>query len=366
MLSAAQISRFHADGYLLIKQVFTAAEMAAFQHAGRASLGPGKDVAHLFDIDGTRRLWRDPRLVSLATQLLGGSPIFFGEANYHYLRFQSGQPIKGRHLHHDAKGRPEHLFNRVHDVLPETYPVLRCGLYFQDYRAQSGGLKVSPGSHRIATSKFDNSIAAFDIPSEPGDLVVFTMRTLHSPFALRLKSRPEEALLPWQEDRIYHAQPESFIATPLDRETIFVDYAKQDVLADIHIKSRAINPANAKKGLARHYTDELSREAEAAGLKLRLDYSIVETATTIASSFKSNGKLSAAALEPVLRLAKLCSQHTDGSPYFRLFQGPVIEISTATGIQLFKAIWPALFNFRSQLETRQPDWHMGYQPGDLA
>ena len=203
MLSDSQIAQYHRDGYILLKNVFSGNEIATFMTAGRAHSAPEGTAISLLELDALKSLWRDSRLVTCARQLLGETPVYFGEGNYIRFHLTPGQHIPGRHIHHDAKGTRTHLFNRLHEPQSKSYPVLRFGIYLQDYTQHSGGLKVSPGSHLINTRDFDQSALPYvNVPSVPGDLICFCMRILHSPYGMLLRESPSTALSPQSEDLI--------------------------------------------------------------------------------------------------------------------------------------------------------------------
>ena len=184
MLSSVEIDRFKRDGFLLLRNVFSAAEVERFIAAGKGA----SRTADLFTMPALEGFWSDSRLVQIAKLLLGGTVTFFGEASYLKEVFKPGEAVHGRHLHHDAKGTPGHLFSRQHEPTDEPYPIIRFAVYLQDHANFSGGLKLVPGSHQFNSANFnEDELSCYDVPSKPGDLVVFCNKILHSPYALRRK-----------------------------------------------------------------------------------------------------------------------------------------------------------------------------------
>ncbi len=281
-LTPDQIARFHREGYLVIEDVFPAAELSAIQEACRAVLPAGARAVNIFQVPAVAGLWTDPRLVGIARALLGDPLSYFFEAVFTQKVWAEGEHIAGRHIHHDAKGAPENLFNRLHAAQTATYPAVRFAAYFQDTARQSGGLKVCPGSHLIDSSGFDQRALHYvNLASTPGDLVVFCSRTLHSPYALRPAAEPDLALPPWVEDKAFARMPAKFLPTPAVRETIFIDYVREDALSDLLVKGRALHPDNFKPGLIDYLnTADVVAMARAAGLSLRFDSALVEHAAT--------------------------------------------------------------------------------------
>lgn len=267
--------------------------------------------------------------------------------------------MQGRHLHHDAKGTPEHIFNRLHDVLPITYPVLRFGIYLQDFREQSGGIKVSPGSHHISTSDFtDTQFQHLNVPSKPGDVVCFTMRLLHSPFGMRLKSAPERGLAPSEEDALFYRDPGAFLPSPRERETFFIDFASCHELADLQIKSRALHPGNLKRGVAASFLSDRNRAfASDRQISFRVDYGIIEIVRKVSEAIMSNS-LDAEVLSYLDMLPALCRVHEEWSGHFPIYQHGVCELSRESAGNIFNLIAPQIGAYTGMLKTKQPDSHM--------
>ena len=358
-LSGEELSRFHRDGYLLIPSVFSPDEMNAFESAGRASPGTVNANTLLSLVPGLQDLWCDPRLVAIAKSLLGSTPVFFGEANYARYTFKAGENMKGRHLHHDAKGTRENIFNRLHDVLHFTYPVVRLGVYFQDYREQSGGLKVTPGSHRTATHQFhDAQFEHVNIASKPGDVVCFTLRILHSPFGMRLKSDPALALAPSQEEKLFSKNPDLFLPSPVEREAMFIDFAACHELADIHIKSRALNTRNAKEGIASLLSDGVFRDRAAReGVGLRYDLAIVETIVALSNAARSDG-LRPQDYSYLEMLSSLCKKNEEWSDYFPIGPRIIPDYSAGAASELYSCIVGQINAYDSMKNRYIKDEHM--------
>ena len=100
MLSAGQIRDYREHGFLLIKGVFSPEEVARFQ-AAMDKHGPSSTIP-CFQSPELHRLWADPRLTSIAGQLLGDMPIFEGQAIARQCPIIRGETVLGRHLHHAA------------------------------------------------------------------------------------------------------------------------------------------------------------------------------------------------------------------------------------------------------------------------
>src|SRR4029077_21275272 len=107
-----------------------------------------------------RHLWRgviDKRILDIARRLLPPHPlVYFGDSVY-----QVGNGYPGFHrdnIDRDDLNGPD---------WQDSYPILRMGIYLQDHRHHSGGLKVKVGSHLREDGR------PFIVDSEPGDIVVW-------------------------------------------------------------------------------------------------------------------------------------------------------------------------------------------------
>jgi hypothetical protein len=321
MLSDSDIARFKRDGFFLLKRVFSDAEISHFRSAG----APLSEISNnLIAVRGLESLWCDSRLVAIARQLLGERITFFSEATYARYLFQPGERIQGRHIHHDAKGTVEHPFNRQHLPTPEPYPIIRFAIYLQDHAGQSGGLKIVPGSHQIDSSDIDElKLNYFNVPTEPGDLVLFCNKLLHSPFALRPKADPERALSPLQEIQLSHEQPDMFLPAPFERNTIFIDFAGHNELADIYIKGRALHPKNIRSGVAESFqVGPLKSDAERTGVTLRLDSGVTEALSMIVATAR-DGQMTREGAPYLNALPDLCRASKAWSPHYNFI--PAVE-----------------------------------------
>ena len=359
LVTIEQQATFKRDGYIRLKGVFRPGEVEEFRRLASQFPRTPNFAKYAYEIPELRDCWRDPRLLEIARTLLETDTlVYFFEAHIQRFIFEPDQPVYGRHLHHDAKGSDENLLNRVHTPQAD-YPVIRMIAYLQDTTKFSGGLKVVPGSHLVDATHFDHpSLRLENVESEPGDLIVFTQRLLHSPYALRRKDQPDLSLMPFQEDEFYAQNRAAFLPIPIERETFIIDYGREDPLTDLFVKNRAIACKKKETGLAEYVVDGgvLDQHADAS-LRLRCDRGILETLTAIQKSAKS-GVLTAEA-EPFLRrIVKLCRAHWEVPGRHPLFTGAVPDDSIATALRICQEIGRNLKRESEAHQTRQPDDHM--------
>jgi hypothetical protein len=191
--------RFWRDGYLLVKGVFSRDEIAFFRKkAYEATENAEREdrlmriqsirypLGDLLSMDGLRDIILDPRVHSIGQQILGADPIYFGYSSMQI----GGDPRYAPGWHKDNR-LADRYDRRGLDWTIDRYPLIRMGVYFQDHARHSGGVAIRRGSHR--TTKLWRGKPRI-ISSEPGDLVVWSMRTTHSGHATRLTFGGDRAM----------------------------------------------------------------------------------------------------------------------------------------------------------------------------
>ena len=138
-----------------------------------------------------RRVMLDRRIIEAVTQVLGGQPVYWGECGV-AVGTQGGG---ARSWHTDAYDTPT--------TYGPDYPLVRCGLYFQDTKRHSAGLGLIEGSHlrdwystsilnkvRTRARPWLGARRTVLVPSSPTDLVIWDMRILHTGEVVRFKPAP--------------------------------------------------------------------------------------------------------------------------------------------------------------------------------
>lgn len=230
-------ARFWRDGYLLIKQVFTAAEIAdirrrAFQVAGKNDGQPQPSdelwvsPRDVLSFDELRDVLLDSRVLHIYHELLGTQHLlYFGDSV-----LQIGGGGRGWHKDNCIPDRYDH-------TAPDwngRYTLLRFGLYLQDHKHHSGGLGIRVGSHEpfwaakpplpipIRSRLAQHYGKPILVPSEPGDFVIWNMRTTHTGNCVRMRVFPNFKLPP----KIESALPMSLrVPEPCMRAAVFCTLA---------------------------------------------------------------------------------------------------------------------------------------------
>jgi Phytanoyl-CoA dioxygenase (PhyH) len=258
---------FDREGYAIIRNVFAPEEIADIRTRVKlqveADQAEGKFEQTFFEAMGVktgkgdllskvhlRDVLLDDRILGIARSLLPPEPlIYFGESTY-----QLGS--SGRAFHRDNVDR-----TRAEGLdWDGPYPLLRMGIYLQDHRHHSGGLKVKAGSHL----RDDGPSVLVD--SCVGDVVVWNMRTLHSGNAVRLRLMPNFAGLPpsshFRRLKFGEDAVPLWMRRPLEREraALFMSFGVQSLHLDRYQSAflRAHDAASDEKIKARFGDQVLS------------------------------------------------------------------------------------------------------------
>ncbi len=180
--------KFDADGYQLVPKVFNASEIGEFRslvyeqyeidkskkldfQLPSLSTKAKYNKGDLLSKENLHPILLDDRILQIAKTILGSTDlIYFGDSSY-----QIGTGSRG--FHRDN-------IDRTDLSGPDwkgEYTLIRLGIYLQNHKDYSGGLKIKVGSHKNTNGK------AVFVGSEIGDVVVWSLKTLHSGNAVRLK-----------------------------------------------------------------------------------------------------------------------------------------------------------------------------------
>ncbi|MBL9037522.1 MAG: phytanoyl-CoA dioxygenase family protein [Archangium sp.] len=225
--------RFQREGYLLVRGVFSQHEIEQLRSAVteaahdakrkgtvlKSHTGEIASVADVASMAGLDHLLFDTRIVSFARTLLGtDQPVYFGDSG-----IMVGGALRGFHKDNTCRDDGRHI-----DWL-SPYGLLRMGIYLQDHKNFSGGLKIRVGSHQYPDVTTGRILA---VPSEPGDVVIWNMRTTHSGHAARLRGLPTLGVQPRFEFRL---PPVMLLPEPCERLAVFLTYARRGVHLDAYL-----------------------------------------------------------------------------------------------------------------------------------
>lgn len=328
-------------GFCLVRNVFTAKEMNDIKAGMKLSHQTfGDHIPDLLSCPPLREILFDARVLTIARALLGEDLIYYPETAVNYE--ETVGPITLRpysKVHCDAVGTPTELVRTWRSPTDAAYRGYRFGLYLQDYEHHSGGLKLCPGTHHgdpdVHNTKSTGPVGQetfnigervafwpkvnfpfYNVPSHPGDLVVWNLRTFHSAGALLLRDDPTRALHPDIEKFVQEQNPDLILPIPGPRLTIFFDLAAPTEDIDLYIKARTqrydsqkfyqlMHSCHDKEGLILH--------AHRHGMRMRFDYLITTLVVGLIEKRTSNPQAI------IARILSMADRHDEFSPYFPLF-----------------------------------------------
>jgi len=186
---------FEENGFLIVKQVFSPSEIADFRKKAyeQYALDTQKKLdfqlpnlptkakyakGDLLSKELFHQVLLDDRILKIARTILGSDDlIYFGDSSY-----QIGTGLRG--FHRDNIDRT----NLDGEDWKGEYTLIRLGIYLQDHKSYSGGLKIKAGTHKQADGK------VVFVDSEIGDVVLWSLKTIHSGNAVRLKFFPNYSI----------------------------------------------------------------------------------------------------------------------------------------------------------------------------
>lgn len=242
LLSERDVAQFRRHGYLVLPlfapESIDAAKAALrreaepFISAGdtRREIGSPTLSLEAAAYEDARQLIFSADLISVVQQLLTAKPIYFGDSSVSF-----GDGYTGWH-------RDNRQSDRRDGSTPDwrgDYDLIRVGIYLQDCADHSGGLLIRAGSHRNAPGiprwakapvlrkacalrgRFHGQGRFVD--SRKGDVVLWSLRSIHAGHGVRLKLAPHLVLDP----KIQPLVPER-LRVPLDglRMAVFATFAR--------------------------------------------------------------------------------------------------------------------------------------------
>lgn len=258
--------KFDKDGYVLVEKVFSEKEITQLR----------KLVYEQYELDTQKKLnfqltnyktqakyvkgdllskeklypvLLDDRILNIARTVLNTTDIvYFGDSSY-----QIGTGLRG--FHRDC-------LDRTDLSAPDwqsDYTLIRIGIYLQNHKDYSGGLKVKQGSHMRADGK------SVFIDNEVGDVVTWSLKTIHSGNAVRLKFFPNLSI-DKGEGRI-----PSFLKKdePTERVSLFMTFGVKGFHLDRYIEEYELKRPDAREHLkSSRYTPAVLELAKTKGLEV--------------------------------------------------------------------------------------------------
>ena len=232
------------NGYLVIKSIFTKEYISNLRE--EMILLSHKDPNdHEFLLDeNVQNILLNEKLINIIKQILDTNKIlYFGDSGV----VNHKEPFKNRNgYHNDARNEDQNIPYEL------EYPIIRVGIYFENSKDFSGGLKIKKKSHKYFIFNFRRILAdtkrlmqilftktryklsslrlgkGINLELEQGDVVIWNLRTHHCGTSRRLKLFPKMCLQPYLEKLLptYFYLPTQYKE---DRCAIFSTFAKNDL-----------------------------------------------------------------------------------------------------------------------------------------
>jgi hypothetical protein len=334
-------------GFCLVKNVYSPEQMETLARGLETDNAAFEgNFPELMTCPSLRWAVVEPRVLAIARTLMPGPLYYYGESHVNY-ETEIGPRTKSpfAKMHFDARGTPNSLDAFWSSPTDQIFRGYRFGVYLQNYKQWSGGLLVIAGSHRGALSEYGGGGATIEldfkllvidsqsftvgwpkkdvhiVPTEPGDLVIWNLRTMHSAGARRLAERPDLAMLPAFEKQIYEKFPNIFRPQPGPRNAFFFDYGTPTEEVDLYIKHRSfkLTPERLEQVADWRYDDDAVESIfKAKDIGIRFDPIITYLSTQVDAMHKL-GATDSEIQDLRERLFALLERHEEFSPYFPLF-----------------------------------------------
>lgn len=232
------------NGYLVIKSIFTKEYISNLREKMiLLSRKDPKDHEFLLD-ENVQNILLNEKLINIIKQILDTNKIlYFGDSGV----VNHKEPFKNRNgYHNDARNEDQNIPYEL------EYPIIRVGIYFENSKDFSGGLKIKKKSHKYFIFNFRRILAdtkrlmqilfmktryklsslrlgkSINLELEQGDVVIWNLRTHHCGTSRRLKLFPKMCLQPYLEKLLptYFYLPTQYKE---DRCAIFSTFAKNDL-----------------------------------------------------------------------------------------------------------------------------------------
>lgn len=238
--------KFDQDGYLVLPKIFSVAEIAHFRKLVYEQYEIDKNKKLDFQLSGLQtqakynkgdllskeklfHILLDDRILQIARTVLDSDKlVYFGDSSY-----QIGTGLRG--FHRDNIDRT----NLDGPDWKGEYTIIRVGIYLQNHKDYSGGLKIKVGTHKNADGK------TVFIGNEEGDVATWSLKTIHSGNAVRLKWFPNLSI-----DKGEGRIPE-FLKKDQNKERIslFMTFALHSSHLDRYISEYALKREDTKEHL---------------------------------------------------------------------------------------------------------------------
>ena len=232
------------NGYIVIRSLFSSEYIANLRDKMIKFSNNDPDEVEILSDKDIKNIFLNEKLIKNIKQVLNtNNLLYFGDSGV----VNHKDPFKNKTgYHNDARNEDQKI------PYDQEYPILRVGIYFENFKKFSGGLKIKKKSHKYFIFNFRRILAdirrlfliiftktRYDLSSlklgesvnlelEQGDAVIWNLRTHHSGTSKRLKFFPKVCLQPFIESLI----PKYFFLPTQYKENrcaMFATFAKNDL-----------------------------------------------------------------------------------------------------------------------------------------
>lgn len=233
------------NGYIVIKSMFAKEYIANLRQKIITLSQKNYDEYEFLLDEDVQSLLLNERLINSIKQILDTSQLlYFTDCSVSNHK----EPFKNRNgYHNDERGADQNI------PYDQEYPIVRVGIYFENIKDFSGGLKIKKKSHKYFCFNFRRILGdtknlmkilftktrfsysslrlgkSVNLELEQGDVVIWNLRTHHCGTSRRLKLFPKICLQPYIERKLL---PNCFFLPTQykeDRCSIFSTFAKNDL-----------------------------------------------------------------------------------------------------------------------------------------
>lgn len=233
-----------SDGYIIVKSLHSKEYISSLRKKMINLSLNELDKYEIFLDEDVQNLILNEKLINIIKEILDTNKLlYYSDSSI----VNHKNPFNNRNgFHNDARGEDQNI------SYEEEYPIIRVGIYFENYKNFSGGLKIKRKSHKYFIFNFRRIIPdtfrllkiiftktrytlkslklgkSINLELEEGDIVIWNLRTHHCGTSRRLKLFPKICLQPFFEKLL-----PKFLFLPTQYEenrcAIFTTFAKNDL-----------------------------------------------------------------------------------------------------------------------------------------
>tara|TARA_B100000787_G_scaffold121418_1_gene91248 strand:- start:1021 stop:1902 length:882 start_codon:yes stop_codon:yes gene_type:complete len=288
MLNDIDIRNYRKNGYIILKNIYSTEQVARFRNIIKKEVT--KDLGnesrdyqfleqtHLKDVlsySGLEEVILNEKLINALNGILDKQVVYWGFSSFRW------NEKAYRRFHNDARNDTECPFTT-------KYPLVRVGVYLQDHSSFSNGLKIWKGS--CNTLKYGRTLlkkiifgkgslkyllpqqlySSINVELEPGDAVIWNLRTCHSGMPIRVKYFQKTSFHPIIENFIEKFFPKLIIKSDVERAVLFSTFGAESKALENFVNYNLVHPETKNTLRNSNFLNNnlIKEKSEKLGLKL--------------------------------------------------------------------------------------------------